>query len=117
MVRAPLGLFLSLAVYRFHRWMISVLPTVEGTLAPGSIWPLEILMVSYSYCIVSLHVRAVGTTPGVTEIYLAGVQKPCSYYVLTTKIAYACTESCAFLASDFVHFVYLNSHRSINGVP
>ena len=41
-VKTAWAIFLSLAVYRFHLWIISMPPTVEGALAPGPIPPIDV---------------------------------------------------------------------------
>jgi len=50
------ALFLSRAVYRFHRWVISVRPTPEGTLPQNFMPPIDVLMVWHSYLLVSLDI-------------------------------------------------------------
>ena len=55
---AAWAVFLSRAVHRFHRWVIKVQPTPEGTLSRDSIPPIDVLMVWHSYSLVS-YVRTV----------------------------------------------------------
>lgn len=56
---AAWAIFLSRAVYRFHRWAINVQPTANGALPRDSLPPIDVLMVWHSYLLVSFHVRAV----------------------------------------------------------
>ena len=59
---AAWAVFLSRAVYRFHRWVIIIQPTLEGTLPRDFIPPIDVLMVWHSYSLVSYRVRAAAYT-------------------------------------------------------